>query len=93
MQLGDIYKLPFARSDLEVILDSVAVKPAPALGSWIALTGSHAHVTGDKGLAGHGIAPVTKRLVQGGLEVAVHRHILRAPPATLCMHSAGTSDP
>jgi hypothetical protein len=95
MQPGDVYKFSFPRSDLKVTLDGVPVKPALALGSWVAFTGNgdHATVMGDLVLTEDEIAPVMKQLVQDGLEVtAVHNHILRASPATLYMHIAGTGD-
>jgi hypothetical protein len=43
MQPGDVYKFSFPRSDLKVILDGVPVKPALALGSWVAFTGNAEH--------------------------------------------------
>jgi hypothetical protein len=95
MQPGDVYKFSFPRSDLKVILDGVPVKPALALGSWVAFTGNgeHAMVMGDLVLTEDEIAPVMKQLAQDGLEVTgVHNHILRALPATLYMHIAGTGD-
>ena len=95
MQPGDVYKFSFPRSDLKVTLDGVPVKPALALGSWVAFTGNgdHATVMGDLVLAEDEIAPVMKQLVQDGLEVtAIHNHILRASPVTLYMHIAGTGD-
>src|SRR5690349_8463022 len=95
MQPGDVYKFSFPRSDLKVTLDGVTVKPALALGSWVAFTGSgdHATVMGDLVLTEDEVAPVMKQLVQDGLEVtAIHNHILRASPVTLYMHIAGTGD-
>jgi hypothetical protein len=95
MQPGDVYKFSFPRSDLKVILDGVPVKPALALGSWVAFTGNaeHTMVMGDLVLTEDEIAPVMKQLAQDGLEVTgVHNHILRALPATLYMHIAGTGD-
>ena len=96
MQPGGVYKFSFPRSDLKVTLDGVPVKPALALGSWVAFTGNgdHATVMGDLVLTEDEIAPVMKQLVQDGLEVtAVHNHILRASPATLYMHIGGMGDP
>src|SRR4051794_21394824 len=96
MQPGGVYKFSFPRSDLKVTLDGVAVKPALALGSWVAFTGDgdHATVMGDLVLTENEITPVMKQLVQDGLEVtAVHNHILRASPATLYMHIGGMGDP
>jgi hypothetical protein len=96
LQPGGVYKFSFPRSDLKVTLDGVPVKPALALGSWVAFTGNgdHATVMGDLVVTEDEIAPVMKQLVQDGLEVtAVHNHILRASPATLYMHIGGMGDP
>jgi hypothetical protein len=96
MQPGGVYKFSFPRSDLKVTVDGVPVKPALALGSWVAFTGTgdHATVMGDLVLTEDEIAPVMKQLVQDGLEVtAVHNHILRATPPTLYLHLAGMGDP
>jgi hypothetical protein len=96
MQPGEVYKFSFPRSDLKVTVDGVAVKPALALGSWVAFKGDgdHATVMGDLVLTENEVAPVMKQLVQDGLEVtAVHNHTLRGTPATLYMHIAGMGDP
>src|SRR5215210_3631235 len=96
MQSGEVYKFSFPRSDLKVSVDGVPVKPALALGSWVAFSGSgdHAAVMGDLVLTEDEIAPVMRQLVQDGIEVtAVHNHILRGTPATLYMHIAGMGDP
>jgi hypothetical protein len=96
MQPGGVYKFSFPRSDLKVTLDGVPVKPALALGSWVAFSGrgDHATVMGDLVLTEDEVAPVMRQLVQDGLEVtAVHNHILRATPPTLYLHLAGMGDP
>ena len=96
MQPGEVYKFSFPRSDLKVTVDGVAVKPALALGSWVAFKGEggHAMAMGDLVLTEDEVAPVMKSLVQDGLQVtAVHNHILRASPSTLYMHIAGMGDP
>ena len=36
MQPGDVYKYSFPRSDLSVTVDGVTLKPALALGGWVA---------------------------------------------------------
>jgi hypothetical protein len=96
MQSGGVYKVSFPRSDLTVTVDGVPVKPALALGSWVAFSGSgeHAAVMGDLVLTEDEVAPVMGQLVQDGLAVtAVHNHILRASPATVYMHIAGMGEP
>src|SRR5262249_57197281 len=46
---GDVHRYGFPRSDLQVTLDGVAIKPALALGSWAAFKPAHggAMVMGD----------------------------------------------
>ncbi|WP_448191105.1 DUF1259 domain-containing protein [Azospirillum sp. sgz301742] len=95
-QPGDVYKYSIPRTDLKVTVDGVAIKPALALGSWVAFTGDggHAMAMGDLVLTEQEVAPVMRSLVQNGIEItAVHNHILRASPATLYMHIAGVGDP
>ena len=88
------YGLP--RSDLHVTLDGVAIKPALALGGWVAFAPMHgeAMLMGDLVLLDTEITPVMTKLLDSGLEItAIHNHILRASPATFYMHVAGHGDP
>ena len=93
---GDVHRYGFPRSDLVVALDGVAIKPALALGGWIAFKPIHgqAMVMGDLVLLETEINPVMLKLMEGGLEItAVHNHLLRANPATFYMHVGGHGDP
>ncbi len=93
---GDVHRFALPRSDLTVSVDGVTLKPALALGSWLAfkLSGDTAMVMGDLVLTEPEIGPVMKRLVEGGIEItALHNHTLRASPATMYMHVAGHGDP
>jgi hypothetical protein len=93
---GDVHRYGFPRSDLNVTLDGVTIKPALALGGWIAFKAAHggAMVMGDLVLLESEINPVMKKLIEGGLEItAVHNHLLRANPATFYMHVGGHGDP
>ena len=88
------YGLP--RSDLNVSLDGVALKPGFALGGWIAFEpmGDKAMMMGDLVLTESEINPVMSKLLSEGLQVtALHNHLLRANPPTFYMHVAGTGDP
>jgi uncharacterized protein DUF1259 len=92
----DVHRYGFPRTDLSVTLDGVTVKPALALGGWVALKPSHdgAMVMGDLVLLESEINPVMAKLIEGGLEItAVHNHLLRANPATFYMHVGGHGDP
>lgn len=93
---GDVHRYAFPRSDLSVTLDGVAVKPALALGGWVAFKPAHggAMVMGDLVLLETEINPVMLALIEGGMEItAVHNHLLRASPATFYMHVGGHGDP
>jgi hypothetical protein len=93
---GDVHRYGFPRSDLNVTLDGVTIKPALALGSWLAFKPAHggAMVMGDLVLLEAEINPVMKVLIENGLEVtAIHNHVLRANPATFYMHVGGHGDP
>jgi len=93
---GDVHRYGFPRSDLVVALDGVAIKPALALGGWIAFKPMHgqAMIMGALVLLETEISPVMLKLMEGGLEItAVHNHLLRANPATFYMHVGGHGDP
>jgi hypothetical protein len=93
---GDVHRYGIPRSDLQVTLDGVTIKPALALGGWLAFTprGDDALVMGDLVLAEAEVNPVMAALLRNGIEVtAVHNHLLRARPPTFYMHIHGHGDP
>src|SRR3981081_2457444 len=93
---GEVRRYGLPRSDLQVTLDGVAIKPALALGGWVAFAPMHdeAMVMGDLVLLETEITPVMKKLLDGGLDItAIHNHVLRASPATFYMHVGGHGDP
>ncbi len=93
---GEVHRYGIPRSDLHVTLDDVAIKPALALGGWVAFAPMHgeAMVMGDLVLLETEITPVMTKLLDGGLDItAIHNHILRASPATFYMHIGGHGDP
>lgn len=93
---GDVRRYGFPRTDLNVTLDGVTIKPALALGGWIAFKPMHgeAMVMGDLVLLETEINPVMLKLIEGGLDItAVHNHLLGARPATFYMHVGGHGDP
>jgi hypothetical protein len=93
---GDVHRYGFPRTDLNVTLDGVTIKPGLALGGWIAFKPAHggAMVMGDLVLLESEINPVMAKMIQNGLEItAVHNHLLRASPATFYMHVGGHGDP
>jgi hypothetical protein len=95
-QPGGIYRFGLPRSDIKVMLDGVELRPALALGSWLAFKdmGNEAMVMGDLVLTQDEVNPVMKRLAEGGVAVtALHNHLLRSAPATMYMHVAAHGDP
>jgi Domain of Unknown Function (DUF1259) len=96
VQAGGIHRYGLPRSDLNVAVDGVAIKPALALGGWVAFEPTHdgAMVMGDVVLTETEIEPVMTKLLEGGLEItALHNHLLRANPPTYYMHVGGHGDP
>jgi hypothetical protein len=93
---GEVHRYGLPRSDLHVTLDGVAIKPALALGGWVAFAPmqGEAMLMGDLVLLDTEITPVMTKLLDSGLDVsAIHNHVLRASPATFYMHVAGHGDP
>jgi hypothetical protein len=92
----DVHRYGFPRTDLSVTLDGVTIKPALALGGWVAFKpmGNEAMVMGDLVLLESEVNPVMLKMIEGGLDItAVHNHLLRASPATFYMHVGGHGDP
>lgn len=93
---GDVHRYGFPRTDLQVTVDGVTIRPAFALGGWLAFKPAHGGtmVMGDLVLLETEIAPVMTKLIANGLEItAVHNHVLRGSPATFYMHVGGNGDP
>jgi hypothetical protein len=95
-QAGNVYRVTFPRTDLQVTLDGIALKPGFALGTHIEFLpmGGQAMVMGDLVLTDAEINPVMKKLIEGGIEItAIHNHLLREQPKVMYMHIGGTGDP
>jgi hypothetical protein len=89
MQPGGVIKFGFPRSDLKVTVKGVAVKPALALGSWVAFKkmGDETMVMGDLVLTEDEVSQVMFKLQQGGIEQsALHNHVLGESPRVMYMH-------
>ena len=96
IQPGDVYRFSMPRSDLSVTVACVRLKPALALGSWIAFkaTSDGATAMGDLVLKESEVAPVMSRLQEAGIEqTAVHHHVLHETPRIVYMHVHGHGDP
>lgn len=86
---GDVRKFSFPRTDLQVVVAGVTLKPALALGSWVAFEriSDHAMVMGDLVLLEGEVAPVMGSLQQNGIEqTALHNHLLGESPRVMYMH-------
>jgi len=95
MQPGDVYKVSLPRSDLKVTAAGVELKPALALGSWVAFkkTGDITVVMGDLVLIESEVTPVLDKLQQGGVETtALHNHVLNESPRIMYMHIHAMGD-
>ena len=94
-QPGGVMKYSFPRSDLRVTVNGVEVKPALALGSWLAFkrSGGSAMMMGDLVLAEDEVAPVMRALQHAGVEqTALHNHLLGESPRVMYMHVMGRGD-
>jgi hypothetical protein len=95
-QPGGVRKFSLPRSDLKVTVDDVPIKPALALGGWVAFAPaeSGAMFMGDLVLTDTEISPVMQRLIADGVEItAVHNHLLRTSIPVFYMHVGGHGDP
>ena len=98
-QPGDVVKYSFPRSDLHVSVSGVEVKPALALGSWVAFkpsgrAGGEAMAMGDLVLLESEVEPVVGKLQALGVEqTALHNHLQHESPAVMYLHIQAHGDP
>jgi hypothetical protein len=93
---GDVHRYGIPRSDLQVTLEGVTIKPALALGGWVAFEPAKdgTMLMGDIVLTENEVTPVMTKLLQSGIEItALHNHLMRTTPATFYMHIRGHGDP
>src|SRR5260221_8544408 len=71
-RIGEMYKVSFPRSDLNVMVGSLVIKPALALVGWAAFikSGNTATTYGDLVLLDDEINPVISKLEERGVEIA-----------------------
>lgn len=96
VQAADVHRYSFPRTDFRVTVDGVALRPAFALGGWIAMkaVSDGAVAMGDLVLADAEIEPVISALQAGGVEqTALHHHLLRESPRLYYMHVHAHGDP
>ena len=93
---GGVHKYGFPRGDLSVTIAGTRLRPALALGSWVAFkrtTDGKAMAMGDLVLTQDEVAPVMATLQRGGVEqTALHNHLLGESPRIVYMHVMGRGD-
>ena len=95
MQPGDVYKVSLPRNDLRVTASGAQLRPALALGSWVAFkkAGDMTMVMGDLVLTEDEVTPVMTKLQEGGVEQsALHNHVLHESPRVMYMHISAMGD-
>jgi hypothetical protein len=96
LQPGNVMKYSFPRSDLRVTAAGVQLRPALALGSWLAfkdIGGGRVMAMGDLVLGEDEVGSVMGALQQGGVEqTALHNHVLHESPRVMYMHIAAHGD-
>jgi hypothetical protein len=95
MQPGAVYKVSLPRTDLSITVAGVELKPAFALGSWVAFKkiGEMTMVMGDLVLTEDEVTPVLRKLQAGGVEqTALHNHVLHESPRVMYMHISAMGD-
>ncbi len=97
LQPDGAYKVGMPRGDLHVTAAGVALKPALALGSWVAfkqVNDTEAVLMGDLVLLEAEVGPVLAKLHVGGIEqTALHNHLLHESPHVMYMHIGGHGTP
>jgi hypothetical protein len=93
---GNVLRFGFPRSDLAVVLNGVTLKPALALGSWVAFQriGDHVMAMGDLVLLEDEVESVMASLQQNGIEqTALHNHLVGESPHVMYMHIRAIGNP
>lgn len=96
VQAGGTYKYSFPRGDLDVSVGGIRIRPALALGSWVAfrrMSDGKTLAMGDLVLTPDELPTVMSRLQQGGVDqMAVHNHLAGETPHVVYMHIMGKGD-
>ena len=95
VQTDGAYKIGFPRSDLKVTVEGVELKPALALGGWVAFSkpGAGSMIMGDLVLVEDEVTPVMSSLASSGVQVtALHNHVQHESPRIMYMHIGGHGD-
>ena len=95
-QAGDVHRFNFPRGDMHVTSAGVTIKPAFALGGWVAMkaVANGVMAMGDLVLADNEMNAVISRLQAGGVEqTAMHHHLMRESPRVYYVHVHAHGDP
>ncbi len=96
-QPGDVMRFNFPRGDLTVTVGGVTLKPALALGGWVAflpIGNGQTMAMGDLVLLDSEVSAVMSALQAGGVEQsALHNHVLNETPHVMYMHIMAHGDP
>jgi hypothetical protein len=95
VQADGVYKIGLPRTDLHVKIGDLEIKPALALGSWLAFRKMAAEtmVMGDLVLVEDEVGPVMAKLQEGKIEItALHNHVLNESPRIMYMHISAHGD-
>jgi len=92
---GEVYKISLPRTDLQVTVEGVLLKPGLALGSWIAFksVGQSAVAHGDLVLGEDEVASVVRELEEHGVRItALHNHLTHELPRVMFLHFWGQGE-
>ncbi|MEP6496092.1 MAG: DUF1259 domain-containing protein [bacterium] len=96
-QAASVMRFNFPRTDLTVTVGGVTLKPAFALGGWVAFlptANGQAIAMGDLVLLDSEVSAVMGALQTGGIEQsALHNHLLNETPHVMYMHVSAHGDP
>src|SRR5207302_1599860 len=91
-----VVRIAWARDDVAVKVDGMALKPFAGLGSWAAFAPAPhgAMVMGDTVVFQDEVAPAMDAAFAGGLDVTgLHNHFFYDEPKVYFMHIGGSGDP
>lgn len=96
-QPDEVMRFSFPRTDLAPMLQGVQLRPAFALGSWIAFSKpskGRSMAMGDLVLSEDEVNPAIDLLRKGGIDpVAVHHHLMMEVPPVKYVHIHAEGDP
>jgi hypothetical protein len=96
-QAANVMRFNFPRADLAVSVGGVTLKPAFALGGWVAFlpaNNGQATAMGDLVLLDSEVGAVMAALQRGGVEqTALHNHLLNETPHVMYMHISARGEP